>query len=45
MERLEGGVLICLFKGEIGRVEIYLKAETLHFGLQKGRFNVLQKSA
>ena len=36
MERLEGGVLLCVFKGEIGRVEIYLKAETLHFGLQKG---------
>lgn len=35
MERLEGGVLICLFKGEIGRVEIYLKAETLHFALKK----------
>jgi hypothetical protein len=35
MKRLEGGVLICLFKGEIGRVEIYLKAETLHFALKK----------
>ncbi len=35
MERLQGGVLMCIFKGAIGRVEIYLKAETLHFGLQK----------
>ena len=33
MERLGGGVLLCVFKGDIGRVEIYLKAETLHFGL------------
>lgn len=43
MERLEGGVLICLFRGEIGRVEIYLKAETLHFALKKDKSNYYKK--
>jgi hypothetical protein len=33
MERLSADVLICLFEGEIKRVEIQQKPETLHFGL------------
>jgi hypothetical protein len=41
IERLEAGVLICLFAGEIARVEIHQKPETLHFGFDadgKGGF-------
>jgi hypothetical protein len=34
IDQLEGGVLLCIFKGEIGRVEISQKAEALHFGLK-----------
>ena len=33
MERLSSGVLLCIFWGEVGRVDIHLKPETLHFGL------------
>jgi hypothetical protein len=33
MERLSAGVLMCLFSGEMVRVEIHQKPETLHFGL------------
>lgn len=33
MERLDAGVLLCVFKGQIATAEIYLKPETLHFGL------------
>lgn len=33
MERLSANVLICLFKGEIKRLDIHQKPETLHFGL------------
>jgi len=32
-DRLSTGVLLCIFSGEVGRVDIHLKAETLHFGL------------
>ncbi|HEY0321629.1 MAG TPA: hypothetical protein VGC66_11770 [Pyrinomonadaceae bacterium] len=35
MERLSAGVLICLFKGEMKRVEIHQKPETLHFGFDE----------
>ena len=34
IDQLEGGVLLCIFEGEIGRVEISQKAEALHFGLK-----------
>lgn len=34
-DRLSPSVLICLFEGEIERVAISLKAETLHFGLDE----------
>lgn len=33
MERLSANVLICLFEGEMKRVEIHQKPETVHFGL------------
>ena len=33
MERLAAGVLLCIFKGEVARVEIHQQPETLHFGL------------
>ena len=33
MERLASGVLLCLFEGELARVDIHQKPETLHFGL------------
>jgi len=32
LERLSSGVLLCIFWGEVTRVDIHLKAETLHFG-------------
>jgi hypothetical protein len=35
MERLAPGVLLGLFPGEIARVEVHLKPETLHFGLDE----------
>lgn len=35
MERLSAGVLLCLFAGEIARVDIHQKPETLHFGLDE----------
>ena len=34
IDQLEGGVLLCIFKGEIGRVEVSQKVEALHFGLK-----------
>jgi hypothetical protein len=34
MERLSAGVLLCLFAGEIARVDIHQKPETLHFGFE-----------
>ena len=34
IDRLDDGVLLCIFRGEIGRVEIYQKPEALHFGLK-----------
>ena len=42
MERLSSGVLLCLFAGEVERVDFYLKPETLHFGFHqndKGGFS------
>jgi len=33
IERLAAGVLLCIFKGEVARVEIHQQPETLHFGL------------
>ncbi len=33
IERLSSGVLLCIFTGEIGRVDIHQKPETLHFGV------------
>ena len=33
MERLSDGILLCLFAGEVGRVEIHQPPEALHFGL------------
>ena len=48
MERLSSGVLLCIFWGEVARVDIHLKAETLHFGLgtnaQGGFFKKLRDS-
>jgi hypothetical protein len=35
IERLANDVLICLFQGDIQRVDIHLKPETLHFGFEK----------
>jgi hypothetical protein len=35
MERLSANVLICLFEGEMKRVDIHQKPETLHFGLDR----------
>ncbi|MBO3457950.1 hypothetical protein G7B40_036460 [Aetokthonos hydrillicola Thurmond2011] len=32
-DRLSANVLICLFKGEVKTLQIHLKPETLHFGL------------
>lgn len=32
MERLSAGVLLCIFEGDIARVDIHQKPETLHFG-------------
>lgn len=34
MERLSENVLLCLFGGEVKRVDIYQKPETLHFGFK-----------
>ena len=42
IERLSAGVLLCLFAGEIARVDIHQKPETLHFGLDEasqGKFS------
>lgn len=40
MERLSKGVLLCIFAGEVARVDIHQKPEMLHFGLEKnGSFN------
>lgn len=42
MDRLSDGVLLCLFDGEVARVEIHQKPETLHFGLDEhstGKFS------
>lgn len=36
MDRLSTGVLLCIFWGEVSRVDLHLKAETLHFGLSRG---------
>lgn len=33
MERLSADVLLCIFWGEVGRVDVHQKPETLHFGL------------
>lgn len=33
MERLSANVLICLFDGEVKTVDIHLKPETMHFGV------------
>ncbi|MFL5800161.1 MAG: hypothetical protein ACJ8CR_00160, partial [Roseiflexaceae bacterium] len=33
MDRLSSDVLLCLFSGEVARVEIHQKPETLHFGV------------
>lgn len=33
MERLSQNVLICLFEGEVKTVDIHLKPETMHFGV------------
>ena len=33
MDRLSANVLLCLFEGEVQTVDIHLKPETLHFGL------------
>jgi hypothetical protein len=35
IERLAAGVLLCMFPGEIARVEIHQQPESLHFGLDK----------
>lgn len=35
MDRLSPNVLICLFKGDAAEIDLYLKPETLHFGLDK----------
>jgi len=35
MERLSKGVLLCIFAGEVARVDIHQKPEMLHFGLEK----------
>jgi hypothetical protein len=32
-ERLSANILLCLFEGEVERIEIHQKPETLHFGL------------
>jgi hypothetical protein len=32
-ERLSSGILICLYEGDLGRVEIHQQPEALHFGL------------
>lgn len=32
-ERLSSSILICLYKGDVGRVEIHQQPEALHFGL------------
>ena len=44
MERLSAGVLLCLFAGEIARVDIHQKPETLHFGLDKSSQGSFTKS-
>src|SRR5215213_2532930 len=43
MERLSAGVLLCIFAGEVARVEIYQKPETLHFGLSANGASGLSK--
>lgn len=44
MERLSEGVLLCIFAGEVTRVDFYLKPETLHFGLTAERAGGFSKS-
>ena len=34
MERLSPSVLLCLFQGDIAKLEIHQKPETLHFGFE-----------
>jgi hypothetical protein len=43
-ERLSAGVLLCLFAGEIARVDIHQKPETLHFGLDESSQGSFSKS-
>ena len=45
MDRLSENVLLCLFEGEVFRVEIHQKPETLHFGLdgESGSFHKILK--
>jgi hypothetical protein len=43
MERLSENVLLCLFAGEVKRVTIYQKPETLHFGFKKSSGNKFSK--
>jgi hypothetical protein len=35
LDQLSSGVLLCLFAGEVQRVDFYLKPETLHFGFHR----------
>jgi hypothetical protein len=39
MERLGAGVLLCIFAGEVARVDIHQKPEMLHFGLDADHGN------
>ena len=48
IERLSAGVLLCLFAGDIARVDIHQKPETLHFGFDKpapGSFSKILRAA
>jgi len=43
MDRLSANVLICLFAGEVKKVSIHQKPETIHFGLDKKKDGTFYK--
>jgi hypothetical protein len=47
LERLASGVLLCIFEGEVSRVNVHQKPETLHFGFahSNGAFSKVLRNA
>jgi hypothetical protein len=43
MERLSANILICLFDGILQAVDLHLKPETMHFGVDKDKAKFYKK--